>query len=286
LNVVGSSLSRKGNSTPVAVVTGAGSGIGRALSLALAEQGFCLVLAGRRTANLAQTAAQLSTPRLVLATDIRDPEQATRLVLGAQEHFGRVDVLVNNAGTIFDGSIGEHTPEAISTAFQVNAVGAAYTIRAIWPILVQQHSGCIVNVSSLASSVRGSGQPFAYAASKAALDHMTRCCAREGQPFGVRAFCLNPGYVDTPMLGKLVAGGRAMPRRTLSPEEVALVVVDCVRGRHDKWMGKPIRFDATPLLARVAGRADRLVRWIWERMSLTTSFNRFNSRLHKKGGGH
>jgi 3-oxoacyl-[acyl-carrier protein] reductase len=274
---------RKGNSTPVAIVTGAGSGIGRAISLALAEQGFCLVLAGRRSANLAQTAAQLSAPQLVLATDIRDPEQAARMALGAQEHFGRIDVLVNNAGTIFDGSIGEHTPEAISTAFQVNAVGAAYAIRAVWPVFIQQQSGCIINISSSASSVSSGGQPFAYAASKAALDHMTRCCALEGRPFGVRAFCLNPGYVDTPMLSKLVAGGRAQPRRALSPEQVARVVTDCVRGGHDKWIGRPIWLGTTPLLARVAGRAGRLVGRIWEERFATT-FSRFKSSLRKMGG--
>jgi NAD(P)-dependent dehydrogenase (short-subunit alcohol dehydrogenase family) len=206
------------------------------------------------------------------------------MVRGAQEHFGHVEVLVNNAGTIFDGRIGEHTSEAISTAFQVNAVGAAYAIRAVWPILVQQHSGCIVNISSSASSVGTSGQPFAYAASKAALDHMTRCCAREGRPFGVRAFCLNPGYVDTPMLRKLVAGGRMMPRRALSPDEVARVVVNCVCGQHDKWIGRPIYFDAASLPARVARRADRLVRWIWGRASLTTGSNRFKHRMPQKGG--
>jgi NAD(P)-dependent dehydrogenase (short-subunit alcohol dehydrogenase family) len=273
---------QKGNNTPVAIVTGAGSGIGRATSSALAGQGFCLVLAGRRPANLAQTAAHLSTPHLVLATDIRDPEQASRMVLQAQERFGRIDVLVNNAGTIFNGGIGDHTPEAILTAFQVNAVGAAYAIRSVWPILVQQRFGCIVNISSSASLVTSSARPFAYAASKAALDHMTRCCAHEGQPLGVRAFCLNPGYVDTPMLMKLVAGGRAQPRRALSPEQVARVAVDCINGRHDKWIGRPIRFSANQLPTGVAGRADRLARRIWKGTWLANRLNKFKRSLRKR----
>ncbi len=259
------SMRTEGN-VPVAIVTGAGSGIGREISLVLAEQGFCLVLAGRRATCLKQTAALVSVPRLVIPTDVGDCAQVSQMVVRTLQYFGRIDLLVNNAGTIFDGDISKHTPEAILETFQVNAIGAAYAIHAVWPTFVEQHSGCIVNISSSASLPRAGGQPFAYAASKAALDQMTRCCALEGKAVGVRAFCVNPGYVDTPMLQSLVASGRAQPRYKLSPQEVAQVVVDCVLGRRDKWLGTPNLLRSTPLIPSAAGRIRRFAKRIYKGM--------------------
>lgn len=124
-------------------------------------------------------------------------------------------------------------------AFRTNTFGPATIIRAAWPHFAARRAGCIVNVSSYATVSPFPGL-FAYAASKSALDSMTRSCHVEGEPLGIRAFCINPGAVETPMLRALFSEDAVPRATTLDPGEVARVIVDCIEGRRDADRGSPV----------------------------------------------
>ncbi|MCE9620692.1 MAG: SDR family oxidoreductase [Planctomycetes bacterium] len=227
----------------VTLITGAGSGIGRACALQLARRKHHLVLAGRTESKLADAADEIlafgSGEVMIARADISDPAQARSVVDQTLERFGRVDNLVNAAGVAALAPIEKTTKELLSDTFATNTFGPAYLIAACWPRFRTQKSGCVVNVSSLASQDPFPGF-FVYAASKAALDSMTRSVAREGAALGVRTFCVNPGGVETPMLRSLF-NEKAIPKnQTLAPEAVATVIVDCIEGRRESDQGKII----------------------------------------------
>jgi len=243
---------------PVAIVTGAGSGIGRAVALELDRRGCVQVLAGRRMDALRETGQMLSGAWLAKRCDVADPSECDRLVEETAHEFGRVDVLVNNAGDAPLAPIAKHTPDVIKRTFEINALGPAYLIAAFWRVLERQIAGergadasvrgpCIVNVSSMASLDPFPGF-FAYAAAKSALNSMVRSCHKEGQALGVRCFGVAPGAVETEMLRGLFTEA-AIPREvTLRPEDVARVVGECVAGDRDEEAGTTI-----PVRAGVAG---------------------------------
>ncbi len=248
---------------PVALVTGAGSGIGRAIARALAGRGYAVVLAGRDEGRLRETGAALAGAWAALATDLGDPAQAAAMVDAALARFGRVDVLVNAAGRLVTGSIAEHTAETVTGVLAVNAAGPLLAVARLWPAFERQRSGCVINISSCVS-VHRLGGPLAYTASKGALDMLTVCCALEGRRCGVRAFSINPGSVETGMLRRF-ADEAAVPRsRALPPEAVAAVVLDCLDGRWDSRNGDTIlvttrhpRGERVRLLHAAARRARR-----------------------------
>jgi NAD(P)-dependent dehydrogenase (short-subunit alcohol dehydrogenase family) len=228
----------------VALITGAGSGIGRATAVLLAARGWELVLVGRREEKLKETCSVcgLASARVLgLAADLADPAQAGIAVERALERFGRLDALVNNAGLAPRLPIGEHTPELIEEVYAVNALAPAQAIARAWPAMVRQGSdsgagGCIVNISTMGTIDPFPGF-FAYASAKAAVNLQVLCAAREGAPHGIRAFAIAPGAVETEMFRK-IATEQEFPRsRTLTPESVAQVVLDCIEGRRDAENG-------------------------------------------------
>lgn len=228
----------------VAVVTGAGSGIGRAVAEALSDRGLALVLAGRREPPLRETGARLRGPWEAVVCDVADPASATRLVAAAVARFGRLDVVINNAGVAPSLPVGEHTPEVLREVFAVNALGPANLIVAAWRRFEEQarggsSGGCLVNVTSMASVDPFPGF-FAYAASKAAANMLITSAHLEAPP-GVRCFAVAPGAVETEMLRKIIGPDRLPRERTLSPETVAAVIVDCVEGRRDAEAGRVIQ---------------------------------------------
>lgn len=222
-----------------ALVTGAGSGIGRETARVLGERGFRVALVGRREAALRETAALLGSGSVVIAADVGDAASARRAVDRAAAEFGRLDVLVNNAGVAPLRPIDRTTPEVLEETFRVNALGAANAIAAAWPVFARQRSGCVVNVSTLGTIDPFPGF-FAYAASKAAVNLMARSCANEGRAIGVRAFAVAPGAVETDML-RANFGEQAIPRAAcLSARDVALVIAECVDGKRDAQNGDVI----------------------------------------------
>jgi NAD(P)-dependent dehydrogenase (short-subunit alcohol dehydrogenase family) len=184
----------------VAIITGGGTGIGAATARLLAERGADVVLAGRRAEKLEDMAAAIrdATGRrvLTLSTDVRKPEQVIAMVDAVVAEFGRIDILINNAG----GAHG-HVPLARMDLakwdrdIQLNLSAAQYCAQAALPHL-KRAKGNIVNISSLAG-VNGTQGVGAYSAAKAGLQMLTRVMAAEFGPGGVRVNCVAPGMTAT-----------------------------------------------------------------------------------------
>jgi NAD(P)-dependent dehydrogenase (short-subunit alcohol dehydrogenase family) len=188
----------------VAVVVGAGSGLGRDVACALAERGAAVVLAGRTRANLDETLRILrsvtGTDALVAPTDVSERGDVDRLQTTTEGHFGRADVLVNCAG-IFGPlrRIGESDPDEWVRTLSINCVGPYLTCRAFAPGMIAGGWGRIVNVSSAAPLYPPGAVNSAYATSKAALNQMTRHLAVELAGTGVTANVMHPGSLKTEM---------------------------------------------------------------------------------------
>lgn len=227
--------------SPVSIVTGAGSGIGRAVAILLAGIGHRLVLVGRRADKLDQTAALLpaSAEPMRLALDVGSAAAARDCVARTIDRFARLDALVNNAAVAPRTPIASTSVADLDECFRVNALAPAYLILAAWPAFQRQRSGCIVNVSTIGTIDPFPGF-FAYVSSKAAVNLMARCCALEGRDAGVRAFAVAPGAVETEMLRAAFDASVIPPERTLTPDHVARVIVECIQGRHDARNGSVI----------------------------------------------
>ncbi|MFM9168858.1 MAG: SDR family oxidoreductase [Phycisphaerales bacterium] len=226
------------------IVTGAGSGIGRALAVELAARGHALALAGRSIEKLHGTATACAAANagcrvLVMAGDLADSAFAAGVVERTVAELGGIDVLVNCAGVAPHVPIEGTDEDVLEEAFLNNAFGPAFLIVRAWPHFLQRKAGCVVNVSSLASSDPFQGF-FAYAASKAALDSFVRSMHREGGRHGIRAFSVNPGAVETPLLRSNFPLKVVPASAALAPEAVAMLIVDCIEGRREADRGRTI----------------------------------------------
>lgn len=218
----------------VAVVTGSSSGIGAAVARRMAAAGVRVVVNSARSVDAGSAlAAELPGAHYVQA-DIAVEEQANHLIEETVQRFGRLDVLVNNAGTtrlIPHQDLAAAGPAVWREIFGVNVIGTWQTTVAAVPHLRAAGAGCIVNISSLAGS-RPGGSSIPYAASKAAVNHMTRLLASVLGP-QVRVNAVAPGLVDTPWIAGF-AGIRehitdnAPLQRVGTPEDIAKVVCDVV----------------------------------------------------------
>ncbi len=229
----------------VAIITGAGTGMGRALALMLAESGFRVALVGRREEPLRETAdrigelAREADRALVIAADIGDPAGVQSLVETVTAKWGRIDAVVNNAGLASQKPIGRMDLETIQDAFRVNAIGPAYLITLCWKYLEASGEGVVVNVST-----KGTTDPFngffAYAGSKGSVNVLSKSVANEGKRKNVRGFTVAPGATETGMLRSMF-DEKIIPRdATMSPEAVAGVMYDCITGKRDTDNGKVI----------------------------------------------
>lgn len=184
----------------VALVTGGGTGIGRATALLLAERGADVAVSGRRAEPLEKTAADiraLGVKALAVPADVRKPEQARAMVAAVVEAFGRLDILINNAG----GAHGHVSLAKMDLAkwdrdIQLNLSSAQYCAQAALPHLKASGKAAIVNVSSLAG-IHGTLGVGAYSAAKAGLQMLTQVMAAEWGPRGIRVNCVAPGMTAT-----------------------------------------------------------------------------------------
>jgi NAD(P)-dependent dehydrogenase (short-subunit alcohol dehydrogenase family) len=183
-------------SVRVVAVTGAGTGIGRATARAFAAEGAHVVAIGRRSEPLTQTAAgdHRITP---LSVDITAEGGPGQIVRSVTETFGRLDVLVNNAGIVRGGVLGGLTPQLIAPQVATNLVAPILLAQAALPLL-EEAGGVIVNVSTAVGQRAWPGNSV-YAATKAALETLTRSWAVELAPRGVRVVAVAPGAIDTPI---------------------------------------------------------------------------------------
>ncbi len=214
-----------------AVVTGAGNGIGAATARAFAQAGALLALLDRDAAGVTRTAEEIGLAggeALAFTVDVTDAFAVERLLDRVAEEWGRLDVVVNNAGIVRDATLEDVTEEDWQATIDVNLRGAMVVTRAAVPHMLERGAGRILSASSLVARTGNYGQT-AYAASKAGLIGMTRVWARELGPKGITANVVAPGFIDTDMVRsvppKVVEQFRSrIPAGRLGrPEEVANV---------------------------------------------------------------
>ncbi len=209
----------------VALVTGAGRGIGRAIALTLARHGVKVALAARSAGELERVCAEIGQgggEARAFTADLEDVEAPGRLVRSIVEAFGRLDILVNNAGTAAGGPISRTTVEEWDHLMAINARAPFLLCREALPHLKRSGHGRIVNMSSVVG-YKGYVNQGAYSASKHALAGFTKVLAQEVMADGIRVHLVSPGGVDTPLAAQMRPD---LDRSGLTtPEEVAETIL-------------------------------------------------------------
>jgi NAD(P)-dependent dehydrogenase (short-subunit alcohol dehydrogenase family) len=244
--------------TPVVLITGALTGIGRATALAFAEEGAHLVVSGRREEEGQKLVAELrkvGAEAEFVRSDVRQEAEVQSLVDKTVARFGRLDVAVNNAGTEgTPGPVTEQTAETYKATFDTNVLGTLLSMKHELRIMVARGHGSIVNVSSTYGRVGGAGASV-YVASKHAVEGLTKAAALEVAESGVRVNVVAPGPIDTGMLNRftgtpekkaaLVAG---VPlKRVGKPEEIAQTILFVASDKASFITGASIAVDGGKL---------------------------------------
>ncbi len=195
---------------PAALVTGAATGIGRSAAIALARNGYDVVINYSRSKDAAKFTAReaqaAGAKTLLYRADVSDDTAVRAMVAALEKDFGRLDVLINNAGTTVDiepKNFEEMTVQAWNRVFSVNVLGLFLVTRAAAPLLKKSPNGCVVNTCSIAG-VRPSAQPLPYAASKAAVANLTKTLANALGP-QVRVNAVAPGWIEGEWMKRTLA---------------------------------------------------------------------------------
>jgi NAD(P)-dependent dehydrogenase (short-subunit alcohol dehydrogenase family) len=249
-------MNDKANSNPVAIVTGAGSGIGAATALLLASHGYAVVLVGRRIELLREIQGDIESNggrAHSVAIDLASDLASLRVVEAAVSTFGRLDVVVNNAAFIQTGTLGDVTPDLIDQHYNVNVRAPLLLARASLEHLRMSPDASIVNIGSSLGSMIMPGTML-YGSTKAALEYLTRAWAYELAADRIRVNCIAPGVIDTPI------------HATYSDDLVA-TYADLARRVP---MGR-------------MGTAEEVAEWVWIVISPSTSWSTGNV-IHVDGG--
>ena len=198
------------NDKPVALVTGASTGIGRSAAIALAKNGYDVVINFSRSEEAAKITARdaeaTGARPLLFRCDVSDDSCVRAMIAAVEKEFGRLDVLINNAGTTVDvepKNLEGMTVEDWNRVFNVNVLGLFLVTRAAVPLLKKSPNGCIVNTCSIAG-VRPSAQPLPYAASKAAAANLTKTLANALGP-QIRVNAVAPGWIEGDWMKRTLA---------------------------------------------------------------------------------
>jgi NAD(P)-dependent dehydrogenase (short-subunit alcohol dehydrogenase family) len=182
-------------------ITGCSTGLGRALAQAVLERGENAAITARDTTGLADLAQAYPKTALALALDVTDDAQVIAAVRQAEDAFGGIDVLVNNAGYGYRAAVEEGDPADVRRLFATNFFGPVALIKAALPGMRARRSGAIVNISSIGALRRPPGSGY-YAASKAALEAMTGSLRTEAEPLGIKVIAVEPGGFRTDFSGR------------------------------------------------------------------------------------
>ena len=255
----------------VAIVTGAGRGIGKSIALTLAEAGADVVLAARTVKEIEQTAAEvrkLGRKALVIPTDVTQEDQVKRVVERTISEFGKIDILVNNAGTIAgkpivaipgtkaQGLPGTQVTEDTLTLedwhriMETNLTSVFLFAQAVGPHMMKQRKGKVINISST-NSLKGTPGVAAYSASKGGLNVFTQCLASEWAPFNINVNAIAPGTINAGMTAPFLKDPEglkvrldAIPLgRVCEPREVALLVLFLASEASDYLVGQVLTID-------------------------------------------
>ncbi|WP_086096982.1 SDR family oxidoreductase [Staphylococcus aureus] len=205
----------------IAVVTGAGSGIGEAIATLLHEEGAKVVLAGRNKDKLQNVANQLAQDSVkVVPTDVTKKEEVDELIKMAQQTFGGLDIVINSAGQMLSSKITDYQVDEWDSMIDVNIKGTLYTAKAALPTMLEQSSGHLINIASI-SGFEVTKSSTIYSATKAAVHTITQGLEKELAKTGVKVTSISPGMVDT----AITATYNPTDRKKLEPQDIAEAVL-------------------------------------------------------------
>ncbi|HDD3991536.1 TPA: SDR family oxidoreductase [Staphylococcus aureus] len=205
----------------VAVVTGAGSGIGEAIATLLHEEGVKVILAGRNKDKLQNVANQLAQDSVkVVPTDVTNKEEVDELIKIAQQTFGGLDIVINSAGQMLSSKITDYQVDEWDSMIDVNIKGTLYTAQAALPTMLEQSSGHLINIASI-SGFEVTKSSTIYSATKAAVHTITQGLEKELAKTGVKVTSISPGMVDT----AITAAYNPSDRKKLNPQDIAEAVL-------------------------------------------------------------
>jgi NAD(P)-dependent dehydrogenase (short-subunit alcohol dehydrogenase family) len=215
-----------------AIITGGGSGIGKAIAVAFVREGAQVVIAGRDSNKLARAAAEIGADCLAVTANISNPNDVQKLVSAALEKFKRINILVNNAAVLLPGTAESLSEQDFDQTFHVNVRGLWLLSRAVLPHMRAAGVGSIINIGSVLSLL-GARNRVAYSASKGAVVAMTRAMALDHAPENIRVNCICPGIVETELVAKFNLDENARRQRVAmhpigrfgQPEDVASAAV-------------------------------------------------------------
>jgi NAD(P)-dependent dehydrogenase (short-subunit alcohol dehydrogenase family) len=211
----------------VAIVTGAGRGIGREVAFRFASAGVKVVLASRTKDEIEAVSLEIASrggEALAVPTDVNSESDIKKMVTSAEEHFGPVDILVNNAGMMILKPLAETSPDELNKVVGTNLIGPFLCAKAVLPSMMSRKSGRIINIGSLAGR-QGYTSQGAYCASKHGLAGLTKVLAIECKPHNIRVNMISPGGVLTSLSSNLLASRGTDSSEWMTPEEVADAVL-------------------------------------------------------------
>ncbi|MDR1431298.1 MAG: SDR family NAD(P)-dependent oxidoreductase [Propionibacteriaceae bacterium] len=194
-------------------ITGCSTGFGRALAKAVIDRGFNAVISARNVEAIADLAASAPDRTLALALDVTDHAKVVSAVQAAQERFGSIDVLINNAGYGYRSAVEEGERETVETMFATNFYGPVDLIQQVLPGMRERHSGVIVNMSSIAGRMSSPGSGF-YSATKFALEGLSDALRQETAQHGIHVILVEPGPFRTDFAGRSMKRAAAISAYT------------------------------------------------------------------------
>ena len=223
--------------TPVWFITGCSTGFGRELARLILARGWRAVVTAREASRVEDLAQAVEDRALPLSLDVTRPDQIDAAVRAAVDRFGRVDVLVNNAGYGYQSSIEEGDEAEIRAQFDANVFGLFALTRAVLPLMRAQRSGHVVNVTSVAGMIGFAASGY-YAASKHAVEGWSDSLAAEVAPLGIKVTCVEPGPFRTDWAGRSL---KQTPSRIADYADTAGKRLDATRGVSGVQPGDPVR---------------------------------------------